>query len=111
MEAGGLSCELVAEGEPVQLTPGTDLVGYRVMEAALGLLCTQDARQAVATIRYGASWLELEVLGPTAVPGAEGRLEAITERVSLYDGTLDLVPDGGRFCLRARLPLGARVAA
>ena len=31
----GLECDLTLEGEPIGLTPGVDLVGYRVIEAAL----------------------------------------------------------------------------
>src|SRR5207244_9582159 len=33
-EESGLICELQGEGERVELTPGVDLVAYRVVEAA-----------------------------------------------------------------------------
>jgi signal transduction histidine kinase len=112
MRDAGLSCELRSEGEPIDLTPGIDLVGYRVIEAALGCAARHRCRAAVVTVRYRPDGLELEVCGERSIPDLERELLGMSERVALYDGSLEARPaEGEGFALRTRLPLEAAIPA
>ena len=106
----GLECSLTYEGEPCALTPGVDLVGYRVIEAALRSAAGSACHRASVTVRYGASRLELEIRGTDPIPDLERALLGISQRVGLYDGSLRVVVDDG-FAVNAELPLGAAVPA
>jgi signal transduction histidine kinase len=106
----GLECELREEGEPIDLTPGIDLVGYRVVEATLRSAASQRCPRAVVTISYAADWLALEIRGEGALPDLERELRGMSERVALYNGSLRTLPADG-FALQARLPLGAAITA
>ena len=109
---GGLECELLSEGEPIDLTPGIDLVGYRVIEGALASAAHHRCGGAVVSVRYRPGWLELEIRGHGSIPDLDADLRGMSERVALYDGSLETLPAGGDgFALQARLPLGAAVAA
>jgi signal transduction histidine kinase len=112
---GGLTVELVVEGEPRALPRGVDLSAYRIVQEALTntIKHAGPARSRV-TMRYGARELELEVSddGPgSSVNGAEGGsghgLVGMRERVASHGGELHLGsgPEGG-FVVRASLPLG-----
>ncbi|HSS03981.1 MAG TPA: histidine kinase, partial [Solirubrobacterales bacterium] len=104
----GLPCELHVEGEPIDLTPGVDLVGYRVIEAALQRAVDRHGGGAVVTVRYRPDALELEIRGRGAMPGLEQELRGMSERVALYDGSLRaLSANDDEFALQARLPLEA----
>jgi signal transduction histidine kinase len=108
---GGLACELSSEGEPVDLTPGIDLVGYRVIEEVLGCAARHHCSSAVISIRYRPDWLELEIRGEGSIPDPDEDLRGMSERVALYDGSLQALPAGSdAFALQARLPVGAAVA-
>jgi len=108
----GLECELLSEGEPIDLTPGIDLVGYRVIEAALASAAHHRCARAVVSIRYRHGWLEFEIRGHGSIPDLDADLRGMSERVALYSGSLETLPEGGDgFALQARLPLGAAVAA
>ncbi len=106
----GLECHVHLEGEPVDLTPGVDLVGYRVIEAALRTAATSGCRRAVVTVRYRLGDLELEVQSGDSIPDLEQALRGTSERVALYGGSLRLVSADG-FALHAHLPLAATVTA
>ncbi|MDQ2896157.1 MAG: histidine kinase [Actinomycetota bacterium] len=106
----GLECHLHLEGEPVDLTPGLDLVGYRVIETALRAAAISGCRRAVVTVRYRLGELELEVQSGDSIPDLEQPLRGITERVALYGGSLRLARADG-FALHAHLPLAATVTA
>jgi signal transduction histidine kinase len=109
---GGLDCELLSEGEPIDLTPGIDLVGYRVIEGALASAAHHRCGDAVVSVRYSPGWLELEIRGHGSIPDLDADLRGMSERVALYDGSLETSPAGDdAFALQARLPLGAAVAA
>jgi signal transduction histidine kinase len=108
--AAGFRCELITEGGPAPLTPGIDLVGYRIAEAALAVLAANGATAAAVAIDYSPDWLVIEVRSGTSIPGAERELEPIVERVALYDGALAVSSDLG-FRLSARLPLAVGVRA
>jgi signal transduction histidine kinase len=108
----GLPCELRTEGEPIDLTPGLDLVGYRVIEAALLSAAHHRSSHALVTVRYHPEQLELEIRGDGSMPDFEQELRGMSERVALYDGSFRLVStDGDGFALQARLPLHAMVSA
>ena len=108
----GLPCELRTEGEPIDLTPGLDLVGYRVIEAALVSAAHHRSSHAVVTVRYRPERLELEIRGDGSMPDLDQELRGMSERVALYDGSLRGVSaDGDGFALQARLPLEATVPA
>jgi signal transduction histidine kinase len=112
MRDAGLECDMQSEGEPIELTPGVDLVGYRVVEAALTSAAQHRSGRAVVTVRYRPDSLELEVRGDGPMPDLERELQGMIERVELYDGNLRALPArGDRFALQARLPLGAPVPA
>ncbi len=102
----GLACELRIEGEPIPLTPGIDLVGYRVIETALETAAAARCRQANATIRYEPRQLELEIRGEVPLPSASDSMQSVTARVELYGGKLDVLPaERDEFTVRCRLPL------
>jgi signal transduction histidine kinase len=104
----GLVCEVQHDGEPIDLTPGIDLVGYRVIEGALLSAARNHNRTAVVTVRYRAEQLELEIRGDRAMSVLE-QLGALPERVALYAGSLRTLPVAGDgFALLAALPLDAR---
>jgi signal transduction histidine kinase len=106
----GLHCELRSEGVPVALTPGVDLVGYRIIESALRRAVHNGTRQTSITVRYRPERLELEIRGDGWIVPEE--LDGIGERVALYDGSLRALPsDDSGFALLARLPLGVVAAA
>jgi signal transduction histidine kinase len=109
--ARGLDCEIRLE-ETGALTPGVDLVGYRVIEAALADAAEHGCARAQVLVRSRSGVLELEVRADSLVPGVTERLRSIAERVALYDGRLE-VEDGAEpeLHVRCRLPLGAAVAA
>jgi signal transduction histidine kinase len=108
---GGIACELQSEGEPVDLTPGVNLVGYRVIEAVLACALLHRCRHAAVAIRYGRRGLELDVRGDGAPADIERELGSVAERVALYNGILESRSGGGTFSVHARLPLGAPMPA
>lgn len=104
----GLRCDLRREGAPIALTPGIDLVGYRVIEAVLREAAESGVTSAAVTVRHRSDRLELEVSGDVSIPDLERQLEGIAERIALYDGSLRRLPVGDTgFTLQAVLPLGA----
>jgi len=99
-------CELRIEGEPTPLTPGIDLVGYRVIETALETAAASQCRHANAIVRYEPRRLELEIRGDGRLPEDDDSFRSVTERVELYGGKLDVRPaERGEFTVRCRLPL------
>ncbi len=109
---GGIACELQSEGEPVDLTPGVNLVGYRVIESVLACALLHRSRRAAVAIRYGRRGLELEVRGDGMQVDLKEELQSIAERVALYNGSLEMLSGGDdTFSVHARLPLGAPMPA
>jgi signal transduction histidine kinase len=114
----GLRTELEIEGDPVALSPGLDLVAFRVVEEALRAAAHgAGATSALVRVSFGDRALGLEVRddGGERTLGADGgdpQLVSIRERVGLFGGELHTGPerDGG-FAVRARLPIAGLVAA
>jgi len=108
--ATGLACALLTLGERIDLTPGVDLVAYRVIEAALRSAAHHRCSSAVVTVCCQLHELELDIDGDGSSAVLDEDLRAIAQRVSLYDGTLIMPPSGtNEFSVQARLPLGAAV--
>jgi signal transduction histidine kinase len=107
-----VECELYTDGEPIDLTPGVDLVGYRVIEAVLQCAARHRSGPAAVTIRYRSGELELDIQGEGSIPDIDCELWGIVERVALYDGSVRTQPAGdGKFAVQARLPLREAVPA
>jgi signal transduction histidine kinase len=110
--AAGLPVTLAVEGEPRPLPPGKDLAAYRVIQEALtNAIKHAGAAPTSVTVRWQASWLELEIVdsGGKAMNGTNGSghgLVGMEERMRLYDGTVRTGRKaGGGFEVVARLPL------
>ena len=86
-------------GDPVDLTPGVDLVAYRVIEAALQAAAERQVRHSSVTVNYGSRELELEVCGDGAIPDLEGTFAPLVDRVDLYRGELRTEPQPAGFAL------------
>ena len=97
-------------GEPVDLTPGVDLVAYRVIEAALRTAADRTSAAALVTIRYTPHELELDIRGDGAMPDldAEPRGDRAARRAVRRRACGPGAAADGGFALRARLPLGQR---
>ncbi|HEY6472006.1 MAG TPA: histidine kinase [Acidimicrobiales bacterium] len=115
--ADGLPCTLCMECDLTELTPGIDLVAYRTIEAVLTAALEHAAGAGHVTVRRSALTLELLV---TVTRGANEidpddlaqGLRAITDRIGLYDGSLQLAEaGGGDVAARVTLPLGVGAVA
>jgi signal transduction histidine kinase len=113
--AAGLEVTVKVEGDQRPLRQPVDPAAYRVVQEAL----TNVARHSGATaaevrLRYGEDDLLIEVLnddrGPVGRPFVEGNgIVGMRERVVGLGGEFAAGRDnGGRFVVRARLPLGGR---
>jgi signal transduction histidine kinase len=104
----GLACELRMHGNQVTMAIGVDLLCYRVIETALLAGAKHGASHASVTVHYRSDRLELEVRGDKLIPHLDEELHQISERVTLYDGTMHVLPvsDGG-FALEVQIPLRA----
>lgn len=119
--AAGLPVELQVVGEPRELSPGLDLVAFRVVQEALtNAIKHAGPARAFVRLAFTADALELEILdtgrGPAPadarLPGAGQGLVGMRERVTLYGGELQTGRRrGGGFQVRARIPLRETVAA
>jgi signal transduction histidine kinase len=109
--AAGADWKLHCVGEPTDLTPGVDLVAYRVIEAALASASGHDVIHGVVTVNYRGRVLELEIEGDRPSPNIDHELRAIAQRVSLYAGALRLASTDRSFTVFARLPVRTAVVA
>jgi signal transduction histidine kinase len=117
--AAGLPVQVQVDGGLETLSPGLNLVAYRVVQEALtNAIKHAGAGRARVQVSVGVRCLELEVSdnghGPT--PGREDDrpghgLVGMSERVRLYGGELRVGrrPDGRGFEVRARIPLEGTV--
>jgi len=113
--AAGLPVELRIDGEPRELTPGLDLVAFRVVQEALtNAIKHAGPARALVRVTFTTGALELEISdtgrGPALADGdtdATGHgLVGMRERLVLYDGELQTGrARGGGFKVRARIPL------
>jgi signal transduction histidine kinase len=113
--AAGLPVELRIDGEARALSPGLDLVAFRVVQEALtNAIKHAGAARALVRVTFTAGALELEISdtgrGPALADGdtdAAGQgLVGMRERLVLYGGELETGrAGGGGFKVRARIPL------
>jgi signal transduction histidine kinase len=111
LEDTGLACERQTIGTPIDLTPGIDLVAYRVIETALRAAADRHVRNAAVTVCYDPRDLEVEIRGDHAIPDLAITVAPLVQRVALYDGELRTEQTARGFVLRARIPLEAGVPA
>jgi signal transduction histidine kinase len=118
----GLPVELRLEGEPRELSPGIDLVAFRIVQEALtNVIKHAGPARARVIVVFTPDGLELDIsdtgqsrawagAGAEAQPGGHG-LVGMRERVRLYGGQLETGegPNGG-FRVHARVPLLDRVS-
>jgi len=114
MSRAGLPVAVRIEGDPVDLPPGLDVSGYRIVQEALtNALRHAGPAHANVVLRYLAHDLEIEVSddgrgGRPDHAGAGHGLIGMRERVALYGGELSAGPaPGGGFVLSTRIPIGA----
>jgi signal transduction histidine kinase len=116
---GGIPVTLREEGVREAVPAGVDLSAYRIVQEAL----TNVRKHAGAVptevlVRYAPGELVVEVSNddggatPAAVNGGVGGhgLPGMRERARIYGGTLDVDRAGGRYVVRARLPLAGATA-
>lgn len=108
----GLPVEIAVEGEPRDLPPGVDLSAYRVVQEALtNALRYAGPARAWVTVRWRERELELEIANDgystaTGIAGGGQGLAGMSERVSLYGGSIETgARRGGGFVVTAHLPL------
>ena len=119
--AAGLPVELRIDGEARDLSPGMDLVAFRVVQEALtNAIKHAGPARALVTVTFITGALELEISdtgrGPALPDGdtdATGQgLVGMRERLVLYGGELQTGrARGGGFKVRARIPLPETVPA
>jgi len=115
VRAAGLPVELSVTGEPRALDAGLELSAYRIVQEALtNVLKHARGARARVDLRYGPRSLEISVAdeggsgrrGDLGEPAHAGRgLIGMTERATLFGGTLDARPTPGGFTVVARLPI------
>jgi signal transduction histidine kinase len=113
--AAGLPVELRIDGEARDLSPGLDLVAFRVVQEALtNAIKHAGPARALVTVSFTTGALELEISdtghGRARADGdadAMGQgLVGMRERLGLYGGELQTGrARGGGFKVRARIPL------
>jgi signal transduction histidine kinase len=110
--AAGVPVDVHVEGDPINVPPGVDVAGYRILQEALTnvLKHAGDARASVL-VAYAPDSVTLEVAddgrGPTGNgdrPTGHG-LIGMNERAALYGGALEArARESGGFIVTARLP-------
>jgi signal transduction histidine kinase len=111
----GLVVELTVTGPAAELSPGTDLTAYRIVQEALtNSLRHAQATRAEVTLDYEPGFVTVRVTddGPgatvasAAAPNGDGGfgLAGIAERVASCGGSLTVGPAGRGFAVTARLP-------
>jgi signal transduction histidine kinase len=111
MKVEGLAAAITVHGEPVALSPGVDLAGYRVLQEALSsAMRARGVSRADVSIVYGGDNVMVKVRDDRE--GSDGLapevLRALRERVGLYGGGLRAATSQGSpgFEVEVRLPVG-----
>ncbi|MFD8965545.1 histidine kinase [Streptomyces sp. NPDC059568] len=110
----GLTVEILRDGRPVALSPGTDLAAFRIIQEALtNVVRHSGSRTAQVRVGYAPGLLELRIAdaGPATGGDAGGSgngLVGMRERAAALGGTIEAGPrpDGG-FRVRATIPVRA----
>jgi signal transduction histidine kinase len=114
VRGAGLATRLTRTGTPGPVSPGAELVVYRLVQEALTntLKHARRASEAEVRLHYGDDALSLEVIddgAPAAAPAGDGHgLTGMRERAAAYGGAVEAGPRGpGGWRVRARIPLVA----
>jgi signal transduction histidine kinase len=110
MEAEGLETAITVQGEPVALSPGVDLAGYRVLQEVLDSAARADGvSHAEVSIVYGDDNVLVRVRDNRHGSGGPDPevLRALRERVGLYGGALRVLRHQAEpgFEIEVRLPV------
>jgi signal transduction histidine kinase len=116
LTAAGLPIDLRVGALPQDLSPGLDLVVFRVIQEALTNVIKHAGKPpTTVTVSYADDRIEVQVANagraiPAAAPalpaGARRGLIGLRERIALYGGELDAGPRrGGGWIVRARVPV------
>ena len=114
VRAAGLPVELSVAGDRRPLDAGVELSAYRIVQEALtNVLKHAHGARARVDLRYGARSLEITVTDEggsgrrdLGEPTHEGRgLIGMTERATLFGGSLEAGPTPTGFRVAARLPI------
>jgi signal transduction histidine kinase len=114
----GLAVELTVTGAATELSPGTDLTAYRIIQEALtNSLRHAQASRAEVTLAYEPGFVTVRVTddgsapagrdpASTAAPNGDSGfgLAGIAERVASCGGSLTVGPAARGFAVTARLP-------
>ncbi len=113
--AAGLPVQLTVDGEPRELTPGLELVAFRVVQEALtNAIKHAGPAEAAVRVAFAPEAIELEITDTGRGPSSEADdgdggghgLVGMRERLNLYGGELHTGRRrGGGFQVRARIPL------
>jgi signal transduction histidine kinase len=112
VSAAGVPVDVVVDGSPNGVTPGVELVAYRIVQEALtNVLKHAGPAHAHVHLGYQPGCLDIEVTDDGRGLASTGRsghgLVGMRERVAMYGGTLQTGPaGGGGFRVVARLPYG-----
>lgn len=110
----GLRVDARVDGPVAELSPGTDLAAYRVLQEGLTNALRHGDGSARVHVRRNGQTLCLEIrnvrsTAPAAVAGSGQGLAGMRERVRLFGGRLSAEPVGDEFVLSVRLPVEERV--
>ena len=113
----GLAVELTVTGAATELSPGTDLTAYRIIQEALtNSLRHAQASRAEVTLAYEPGFVTVRVTDDGSAPAGAAAgapapngdggfgLAGIAERVASCGGSLTVGPAGRGFAVTARLP-------
>ncbi|CAM3043455.1 histidine kinase [Prescottella defluvii] len=118
LQRGGLDVDLTVTGEPRELSTGTGLTAYRIVQESLTNVLKHAGPGALARVEvnWGGDDVELVVDDDgrggaaaliDAAPGGQGVI-GMTERAKLHGGRLVAGPvPGGGYRVRGRLPYAA----
>jgi signal transduction histidine kinase len=111
-QSAGINVELSVRGARRQLPAGIELSAYRIVQEALtNVIKHSGSDRALVVLRYGETWLELEILdhgrgaGKQEPPHSGHGLFGMRERVALFGGRLEAGPlNGHGYRVLATLP-------
>ncbi|MDI2029525.1 sensor histidine kinase [Saccharopolyspora sp. TS4A08] len=105
----GVDVALRVRGERPDLPKAVDLTGYRILQESLtNVLRHSREQRAEVTVDYAPEEVRIEVTNPSpATTGGDGLgIPGMRRRVEALGGEFDAGASGGRFRVRARLPIG-----
>ncbi|MFC4909261.1 sensor histidine kinase [Actinomadura gamaensis] len=105
-----LTARLEVVGEPYAPPSAVELAAYRIVQESLtNALKHGGPGEAEVRLTYGTSLVGVEVTSPlggaSEVPGAGAGLIGMRERATLLGGGFEAGPSGGRWRVRAELPV------